>query len=344
MTTPRRTVPALVRADILLPMVGPLRRLGRVSLTLDVRATVHDPGLDPTIGRYAIGERVVRHVDFAGRRFGVLSPRPASNWSLGPAHRDKSPAIEMVDFSDHRSTGRPGRYPGDAALPVEWEGPNWSMHEDLPQGPDLASYETETLPDLVDIIRQEAAERLLWMDGEWAAPTTAPVWCVQWNQAGSWKASLMMAFPIADRTYRVDRLEDAVRFCSFMARDRGREPEVDGEVLEHDPRWTPTDDSLLRLAAESAPAAARDRNFVPAEMPATVVRAWHDCVTGREIVAAEGMKGAQRVLRSFVVFSDHVADTWAGRISSGYGAGFLRARLEADGFHVPAGEMEAPAP
>jgi hypothetical protein len=79
-------------------------------------------------------------------------------------------------------------------------------------------------------------------------------------------------------------------------------------------------------------------------MPAAVVRAWHDCIAGREIVDAEGARGAQRVLRSFVVFSDHVSGTWAGRISSGYGAGFLRARLEADGFHVPAGETEAPAP
>lgn len=61
-------------------------------------------------------------------------------------------------------------------------------------------------------------------------------------------------------------------------------------------------------------------------------------------VDAEGSKNAQRVLRGFVVFSDHTDGTCAGRAFSGDGAGFLRARLGADGFHVPAGETEAPAP
>lgn len=63
-----------------------------------------------------------------------------------------------------------------------------------------------------------------------------------------------------------------------------------------------------------------------------------------EIVSRGGAAGGQRVLRSFVVFFVHVAGTWAGRVSSRYGAGFLQARLEADGLHAPAGEMEAPAP
>ena len=343
MTTGRPTVPALVRADVLLPMKG-RRCLGRVSLTLVVEVAVHDPALDPVIGRYGIGEKVVRHVGFAGHRFGGSTPRAADRWSIVPAGWDRSSIVEMVDFSDHRSPGLPGRMPSDDGMPVVWEGPSWFMPGDDPEGRDLAAYETGSLPGLAGIIRHEAATRLLQLDGVWAAPTDAPVWCIQWNHAGSWKASLMQAHPAADRTYRIDRLEDAVRFCSFMGRGRGRAPEVVGEVLEHDPRWTPLEDDLLRLAAESAPAAVQDRNFVPSDMPAAVVRAWHDCVTGREIVAGEGMKGAQRVLRSFVVFSDHVAGTWAGRISSGYGAGFLRARLEADGFHVPAGEMEAPAP
>ena len=327
--------PALVRVGISLPWL-PGRSPRQVDLVVGVQVPVPLPSDAPSIGLYRIGDLVQRHRAYRGTRMGP----PPVRADLGNRLRGTSYAharlFKLKDFSDLRFDHRP------ATTDQARTGPTWIVVDEDPVGDGTGEFDLSGLGRIVEAVRAAARKKLLpTAEDGWLVPRPAPRWILQWGHEG-WKASLSLAEGATDRNYRVDRLDDALRLCSVLG--RGHPPRVDGEVIEHDPAWTPAEHNLVALARKTAPHVARDRCFDPLGMPAEVVKAWRTVLDGASLVEEGGPEGAVSVLRSFMLISDHVALTRPDELKGMFGPGYLRLRLETDGIEMPESVVGCPNP
>ncbi|GJD90704.1 hypothetical protein BHAOGJBA_4246 [Methylobacterium hispanicum] len=327
---------ALVRADVVLPW-RPGACLKKVDLVIGVVVPRRVPGDAPVIGRYRVGDTVLVHRAFGGARVGP----PPDRWH--PTGRCTGPfeharLFDLKDFSDLRFARRDD-YRDTEPYILE---PFWIMTEDVPVGPRTDEFDLSDLGRIAGVVRAEAQARLLYLaEAGWFSPRPAPRWVLQWNREG-WRVRLTPEAVSPERSYRIDRLADAIRFGTILG--DGRPAVADGEVLDHDPAWAPVEHDLIALAREVAPQAARERCFDPAWMPSDLVKAWHMAVNGAKHVDDTGLEGAVSVLRSFMLISDHVALARPGALKAMFGAGLLGTRLESDGIEARESVAGCPRP